>query len=265
MKLRLFALLILSILCACKKGLSEKTYIPRQLAANEDFNNYPKQSSDVLTIVGVTPSDAPGEAFQVKYKDTLIRVQPDEQDSTFVKDRFSLVEVINTQKTAVLAQLEGSLNAEAPFFLITVKDGKVEVVSLYRASQGAGDQGFTKGMMRIGKSAFLINNDYVVTPVNARVYLIPRQNEAERLQGHHFINSKDKKTLVFLLRDALYQVHYPTATVYSVPAPRKMNEKTEDAYKWIQKNYRWVKNGKGIEFLKYVDDDAIVDISSFKK
>ena len=265
MKLRLFTLLIISILYACKKGPLEQSYVPRQLNANEDFNNYPKQPSDVLTIIAAAPTGQGGEAFQVKYKDTLIKIQPDEKDKAFLKDRFGMVEVINTQKTAALVQLEGSLNAQAPFFLITLKDGKVDVVSLYRASNGAGDQNFTKGMTRIGKSAFLINNDFVVTPVNAKVYLIPRQHEEERLQGHHFMNSKDKKTLVFLLKDALYQVHYPTGTVYSVPAPKNIREKISDAYKWIQKNYIWVKNGKGIEFLKYVDDDAIVDISSFKK
>ncbi len=268
MKSKLYALLLLVCLYSCKNAPAEQSYVPRPLAENEDFNHYPKKPEDVLKVVlapaGEQMEADEKESFQVKFKDTLIRIQPDEKDKTFLKDRFSLADVVNTQKTCVLVQLEGSLKTEAPFFLISANIGKVEVVSLYRASNGAGDEQFTKGMVRVGKSGYLINNDVFVTTVNAKVYPIKRQNESERIQGQFFMQSKDKTTLVFLTHDAFYQVHYPTGSVYTAPLPKKAPKDISNVYKWIQNNYKWKKNGKGIEFLQYVDDNAIVDISEFK-
>ena len=268
MKTKLYALLLVVCLYACKEAPKEQSYVPRPLTENEDFNHYPKSPEDVFKVILAASPEQSGkdakESFQVKYKDTLIRIQPDEKDKTFLKDRFSLAEVVNTQKTCVLVQIEGSLKTEAPFFLITADQGKVEVVSLYRASNGANDQEFTKGMIRVGKSGYLINNDVFVTTVNARVYQIKRQNENERIQGKFFMQSKDKTTLVFLTQGAFYQVHYPTGSVYTAPIPRQAPKDMASIYKWIQNNYTWKKNGKGIEFLQYVDDNAIVDISEFK-
>ena len=269
MRNKLYALLLVVCFCACKNAPKEQSYVPRALSGNEDFNYYPRNPDDVFKVVLAAPGEQTGpeakESFQVKYKDTLIRIQPDEKDKTFLKDRFSLAEVVNTQKTCVLVQLEGSLKTEAPFFLLTTNNGKVEVVSLYRASNGAEDQQFTNGMIRVGKSGYLINNDVFVTTVNARVYQIPRQQENERIQGKFFMQSKDKTTLVFLTHDSFYQVHYPTGSVYTAALPKKAPKDMRNIYKWIQNNYTWKKNGKGIEFLQYVDDNAIVDISEFKK
>jgi len=268
MKIKLYALLLIACFYACKEAPKEQSYVPRSLAEQEDFNHYPKSPEDVFKVILASPSEQNGkdakETFQVKYKDTLIRIQPDEKDKTFLKDRFSLAEVVNTQKTCVLVQLEGSLKTEAPFFLITANNGKVEVVSLYRASNGANDETFTKGMIRVGKSGYLINNDVFVTTVNAKVYRIKRQNENERIQGKFFMQSKDKTTLVFLTDGAFYQVHYPTGSVYTATIPKKAPKDMAGLYKWIQNNYTWKKNGKGIEFLQYVDDNVIVHISEFK-
>lgn len=267
MKSKLFALLLVVTFYGCKDAPKEQSYVPRPLADNEDFNHYPKGADDVLKVFLAAPPEQTAttkETFQVKFKDTLIRIQPDEKDNTFLKDRFSLAEAVNTQKTCVLVQLEGSMKTEAPFFLITAKQGKVEVVSLYRASDGAEDQEFTKGMIRVGKSGYLINNDVFVTTVNAKVYPIKRQNENERIQGRFFMQSKDKTTLVFLTKGAFYQVHYPTGSVYTAPISKQAPKDIASIYKWIQNNYTWKKNGKGIEFLQYVDDNAIVDISEFK-
>ena len=269
MKFKFFALSIIICFCACKNNPKEQSFVPRALTGNEDFNHYPERPEDIFKVILASPGEQSDpkakESFQVKYNDTLIRIQPDEKDKSFLKDRFSLAEAVNTQKTAVLVQLEGSLKTEAPFFLLSAKSGKVDVVSLYRASNGAEDEAFTNGMIRIGKSGYLINNDVVVTTVNARVYQIPRQQENERIQGKFFMHSKDKKTLVFLTRDSFYQVHYPTGSVYSASLPKKAPKDIANIYKWIHNNYSWKKNGKGIEFLQYVDDNVIVDISEFKK
>jgi hypothetical protein len=269
MKIRLYALIIAVFLFSCKDTPKEKIYIPRPLKASEDFNNYPKNPQDVLKLVKVEAQaqnkDAAEETYSVRFRDSLVKIQPDEKDKTFLKDRFSLAEMVSTQQTAALVQLEGSVKAQAPFFLIAAKDDKLEVVSLYRASNGANDEQYAKGMIRVGRSGYLINNDYFVTTVNAKVYPIQRQNEEERIQGKFFLQSKDKMTLVFLTKDSFYQVHYPTGSVSSTPLPKKAPKSVENIYKFIQDNYRWVKNGKGIEFLQYVDADAIVDISEFKK
>jgi hypothetical protein len=269
MKIRLYALILAVFLYSCKETAKETIHVPRPLTANEDFNNYPKNPEDVLKLVKVESQvqnkGVPEEIYSVRFRDSLLKIQPDEKDKTFLKDRFSLAEMVSTQQTAALVQLEGSVKAQAPFFLITAKDGKVEVISLYRASKGANDEQYAKGMIRVGRSGYLINNDYFVTTVNAKVYPIQRQDEAERIQGQFFLQSKDKMTLVFLTKDSFYQVHYPTGSVSGTPLPKKAPKSVENIYKFIQDNYRWVKNGKGIEFLQYVDADAIVDISEFKK
>lgn len=265
MKTKYYALILSVFLFSCKDTPKEKILIPRPLVENEDFNSYPKDPEDVLKLVKavdqIHDQGVMNEINSVKFKDSLIRIQPDPKDKTFLKDRFALTEMVNTQQTCALVQLEGNQKAEAPFFLIAAKDGKAEVASLYRASNGADDERFTKGMIRVGKSGYLINNDYFITTVNAKVFPIKRQNENERIQGQYFMNSKDKTTLVFLTKDSFYQVHYPTGSVYNAPLPKKAPREVANIYKYIQDNYRWVKNGKGIEFLQYVDGDVIIDMT----
>jgi hypothetical protein len=264
MKTKFYALVLTIFLLACNESPKEKIYIPRPLTSKEDFNNYPKNPDDVLKLVKAQEqgdqSDH-GSASSLTFKDSLIKIQPDAKDKSFLKDRFALAELVNTQQTCALVQLKGSLKVQAPFFLIAAKDGKAEVISLYRPSNGALDQQFTKGMTRVGKSGYLINNDYFITTVNARVFPITRRNEEERIQGQYFMNSKDKTTLVFLTKDSFYQVHYPSGSVYNAPLPKKAPREVANIYKYIQDNYRWVKNGKGIEFLQYVDSDVIVDMT----
>jgi hypothetical protein len=265
MKTKFYALFLSVFLFACKEAPKEKICVPRPLTQNEDFNSYPKHPEDVLKLVRVEEQVQNNGGTKtlsgVTFKDSLMRIQPDAKDKTFLKDRFALAEMVNTQQTCALVQLEGSLKVQAPFFLIAAKDGNAEVISLYRASNGGNDQQFTKGMVRVGKSGYLINNDYFLTTVNAKIFPITRQNEEERIQGQYFMNSKDKTTLVFLTKDSFYQVHYPSGSVYNAPLPKKAPREVANIYKYIQDNYRWVKNGKGIEFLQYVDDDVIVDMT----
>jgi hypothetical protein len=262
MKNKLYVLMLCAFILSCKAGKPEKIIVPRTITANEDFNSYSDSKENALTIVEQVGKESTSKepTFSVKYGDTLIRIQPDKADSTFLKDRFSHAEYINTQKTSLLVQLSDSTGQVAPFYLINLKDGKIQAVSLYRASAGAKDVQYTKGMIRVGNSGYLVNNDFFVTLVNAKVYLIPRQVPKERIQGEFFLKSSDKTTFVFLVRGAFYQVNYPTGDVYVQPLPASAPTQIADVYKWVQDNFVWVKNAKGISFFKQTDPDKVIDM-----
>jgi hypothetical protein len=266
MKIQLYALLFSIFVCGCQDKQLTKTLITREISGNEDFNNYADKPENILTVVksvdnGNTGKNADaGELFTVKFRDTVLQIQPDTKDKDFVKDKFSLAEFVNTQKTALLVQLADETGLVAPFYLITLKGNKPEAVSLYRASKGNNDINVTKGMIRVGKSGYLINNDYFVTTVNAKVYVIPRQNQEERIQGQFFLKSDDKNTFVFLVPGAFYEVHYPTGDVFTQPLPKQAPKEISSVYKWVQDNFAWEKNGKGISFFKEVDQNKVVDM-----
>ncbi|MEJ5963154.1 hypothetical protein [Pedobacter immunditicola] len=272
MKTSLFALLFVAVvLVGCQDGEKEKTYLPRTLVAGEDFNSYAKNDETPFTVLKLTDADAlvpagegPEEIFTVKFRDTTVQVQPDEADKGNVKHRFSLAQFVNTQKTSLLVQIADSSNLVAPYYLLTLKNDQVEVVNLYRPSKGESDVEITKGMVRVGSSGYLINNDYFITNVNAKIYPLKRQNPEERIQGEYFMNSPDKKTFVFLMADAFYEVHYPTNETFIVPFNGAPSNKSA-LYAWVQSNFSWQKNNKGISFLKQnADDNRIIDIKEFK-
>ena len=266
MKNKLYALLLSVLILGCEAKKQEKVLIPRSISSNEDFNVYPKNEDNVLTVVrqsGQEDGDIgskPQEILSVKIGDTLIRIQPDKTDKNFITDKFAMAEFVNTQKTALLVQVSDSTGEVAPYYLITLKDGKPEAVSLYRPSTGANDRKYTKGMIRVGSSGYLINNDFFVTTVNAKVYVLPRQHPQERIQGEFFLKSADKNTFVFLVPGAFYQVNYPTGDVFTQPLPKTAPKEITNIYKWVQDNFVWVKNGKGVSFFKQMDQDKVVDM-----
>jgi hypothetical protein len=266
MRNKLYALLLSVLILGCEAKKAEKVLVPRTISSNEDFNVYPKNEVNVFSVVRLSAQEdaTSGQQSQdilgVKFGDTLIRIQPDKTDKNFITDKFSIAEFVNTQKTAVLVQASDSTGLVAPFYLITLKDDKPEVVSLYRASTGAGDQKFTKGLFRVGSSGYLINNDFFVTNVNAKVYVLPRQHPQERIQGEFFLKSADKNTFVFLVPGAFYQVNYPTGDVFTQPLPKTAPKEITNIYKWVQDNFVWVKNGKGVSFFKQIDQDKVVDM-----
>ena len=266
MKHKFYALLLSVLILGCEAKKEEKILIPRTISSNEDFNAYPKDEANALKVVRYSEADNAGapdkeqEILAVKYGDTLIRIQADKANKDFISDKFVLAEFVNTQKTAVLVQVYDSTGLVAPFYLITLKDNKPEVVSLYRPSTGANDQNITKGMFRVGKSGYLINNDFFITNVNAKVYVLPRQHPQERIQGEFFLKSADKNTFVFLVPHAFYQVNYPTGDVFTQPLPKTAPKEISNVYKWVQDNFVWVKNAKGISFFKQIDQDKVVDM-----
>jgi hypothetical protein len=266
MRNKLYALILSVVIFGCQAKKLEKTLVPRTISTNEDFNYYAENKESALAIVKSADEKVESESkdgkqtFAIKCGDTLIRIQPDPSDKNFVSDNFAAAEFVNTQKTAVLVEAVHAKGMVGPIYLITLKDGKPEVVSLYRPSTGANDIRFTKGMVRVGSSGYLVNNDFFVTTVNAKVYLIPRQRPQERIQGDLFLKSNDKTTFVFLVQGAFYQVNYPTGDVYTEPLPETAPKDLSNVYKWVQDNYAWVKNAKGISFFKQIDQNKVIDM-----
>lgn len=273
MKLKLYAPLLLAVLLGCQKKENEKTYVSRVLSANESFNEFQKNNGDSLVIYGSNETDSlqgdneeKDQKLRVKFGDTIVRVQTNAKNKGISADRFASAQFLNTQKTCLLVQLSDSTGLVAPFYLIVIKDNKLEVVSLFRASTGQDDERFTKGMTKVGRSGYLINNDFFITTVNAKAYLIKRQNPEERIQGLYFLNSPDKRTLAFLVSSSLYQVHYPTGTVFTQPLSSKAPTTPSALFGWIQSNFYWEKDAKGISFLKEnPDEDRVIDIKDFHK
>ncbi|SEB05602.1 hypothetical protein [Pedobacter hartonius] len=269
MKFILSAFLIVTVLVSCQNKETEKIYSPRSLATQEDLNQFEKGDENALTIVKHTAEDAgadSAEIFGVKFRDTTINIQTGASDRNAATGKFALAEFLNSQKTSLLVQIADQSGLTAPFYIISIKNGKLDVVSIYRPSSGKEDKRFTKGLSRIGRSGYLINNDFFISTVNVKVYPIRRQHPHERIQGLHFINSADKKTLVFLVSSSLYQVNYPTGEVYTQPLSSKMPKNAAEVFSWIQKNYSWQTDAKGVSFLrKNKDDNRIIDIREFKK
>jgi len=264
MKLKLYPLVFLAALLGCQQKENVKTYIPRALTANENFIQS-ENSKNALTIqYDSTGNEAQAQKiFSVKLKDTTIQIQTgsSKKDAT---DKFSFAEFVNTEKTCILVQAADKSGLVAPFYLIYLNDNKLDVISIYKASHGAQDVRFTKGLTKIGRSGYLINNDFVITTVLTKIYPIKRQDPAERIQGLYFVTSPDKHTLVFLVGSSLYEVNYLTNEVFTQPLS-KIPKEPEAIFKWIEDHYSWQASGKETYFLKAnADDNRIIDISQFK-
>lgn len=266
MKNTFYALILSIILFSCQQNKEHSTtYTPRLLTATESFNNYNSTGDSALTLVKYdAEKDAKNETYSLKFRDTTVRIQTDKADTSSIKDRFSFAQFVNTQKTSVLVQLADASGLTAPVYLISLKDNKLEVVSLYRASEGKEDRRFTEGITKVGRDGYLVNNDFFVTNVNSKVYLVKRQQPNERIQGVFFLKSPDKYTLAFLVQSSLYQVHYPTGETFSQALNIKVPKQMNDIYDWVQSNFVWQKAKSGASFLKENDSDRIVDIKEFK-
>jgi hypothetical protein len=261
MKITLYALFLSVVLFGC--GSSEKNYKAKPFAASNDFNVFPKSKKNVLTILKTdSGAVAAADRFAIQYKDTTIIV---DDAPNAAAQKFIVASFINTQKTAVLVQVANDAGKMAPFYIISVNDGKTEVVSLNKPSKGAEDKKYTNGLEELTRSNILVNNDFFITTINSRVYPIKRQNPDERIQGKFFMYSSDKTTLAFLTANSLYQVNTATGETFNLPLPAALINEPETLVGNIQRDYTWVANANGTSFLKKnADDDRIVDIKEFK-
>ncbi|WP_316806960.1 hypothetical protein [Pedobacter agri] len=262
MKNTIIAFFLSIFLFSCS-GKLEKTLTSKPFTDQDDFNEFPKFKDKILTIEDVydkNPDSSGG--FSVKLKDTTLYVQ---EGSKPVAHKFREARFVNSQKTAVLVQIEDGAGSLSPFYIITLKDGVPNAVTLNIASNGKGDKDFAKGLQEITRTTLVVNNDFVVATVRGKVYQINRKNPNELIQGNFILYSSDKTTLVFAVKDGLYQVNYLTGETLNLPVPASvLNSAT--MVNEIQQNYSWEKNSRGTSFLKEnPDDDRIIDISEFKK
>lgn len=262
MKTTLLALLVSVTFFACN-GKLEKTLNVKEFTNNEDFNQYPKLKDKVLIIEDVAAGspDSAG-SYTVKFKDTSLYVQDQKKP---LATKFREARFINSQKTAVLVQIEDGAGIYSPFYVISLNEGQVTAVSLSKPSSGKGDKDFAKGLQEITRTTLVVNNDFVVATVRGKVYPIKRKNPAELIQGNFILYSADKGTLVFALENSLYQVNYITGETLNLPVPAGVLQ-SANMVNQIQQDYAWEKNARGTAFLKAKpDDNRIVDISEFKK
>ncbi|MDN3586308.1 hypothetical protein QWY86_06490 [Pedobacter aquatilis] len=254
-----YLLLLSVILFSCSESKLEKTVKAKAFTGDENFNTTPNGKKDILTFSKVDSSNVQAITYNVKYRDTVIVIQNDPKPivSIFKQPRF-----LNTQKTAAIVQVADSSGLVAPYYIISSRNGQIEVTKLDRPSSGANDSKITKGLEELSLSIFLLNNDYVVTIINGRVYPVKRQNDAERIQGRFILYSEDKTTLVFATKTTLYQTNYKTGESVDL----KVNEKllAPENMANFNNNFTWYKNANGTSFLKESDPDKIVDLSEFK-
>lgn len=260
MKTTLLALFLSITLLACKPGSNEKTYTPRALMADESFNEFPKSKDEILTIVKTDSGKVDLSAIQ--FKDTTVSIKKDPKP---LANKFTDARYLNSQKTAVLVQVADGSGLVSPFYIILLKSGKLEVIDLDRPSNGKNDRTVTKGIEEMSRTSFIVNNDFLITSVNGKVYPIKRQVPDERIQGKFFMYSGDRTTLVFLTANSLYQVNYQTGETLVLPVDANLLNQPETLIGNIQQGYSWVKNNRGTSFLiKNPDEDRVVDIKEFK-
>lgn len=270
MKTIFYALLASVVFTACQGNKENAVaYTPRVLTATEKFNYYPETKGDTLALVAAAGEKegeaAATEAFNVKYMDTVIQVQTNPDDKASANGKFSSAEYVNTQKTTLLVQIADNSGLQAPVYLITIIDKKPQVISLYRPSKGAEDKKYTKGIIKVGRDGYVVNNDFFVTNVNAKAFLIKRQNEEERIQGDFMVKSPDKQTLAFLCAKSFFQVHYPTGKTYNQPIKSVPTTTGNELFAWVTENFKWDRTKEGISFLIPNDNDRIVELREFKK
>ena len=263
MKTTFYAIILSLVFIGCKQGQLEKNYQARAFSTSDDFNGFSKSKQDVLNIVSTDSVKANDTSFySVKFKDTTIAI---EDNKKVLGSKLAIAKFINTQKTAMLVQVAGKTGSVAPFYIISLKDGKPEVVSLARPSTGKSDQKFTIGLEELTlTSVMMVNNDFIITTVNSRVFPLKREKPDERIQGKFFMLSPDRNTVAFLTDSSIYQVNYMSGMTLTQPIPSKILSQPESINQQIQQNYSW-QDSKGISFLKpAADDNRIVDISEFK-
>ncbi len=250
---KIIYLFILSLLLLrCTEKEIEKTYPTRMISQGETFNDYPSEKDSTITFNPKTEKKGnqfganPKAWYQIKFGDTIVRIQTDKNNPSITNGKFIRGKFMNTQKTCLLAQIADSSGLKAKFYLIALKNHQLSITALTRPSESPGSIKYM-GLIDLGSQGFLINNEFLLGFVNAKVYFLKRQNSDEPIQGQYAMSSSDKSTLVFLQPSSLYQVNYPTEE--SLTLPLKVDARQAGIFMYIYEHYVWKTKRPGIMFL----------------
>jgi len=230
----------------------EQVYIPHIINPGETFNDYPSEKDSSITFImhrekeGKTLGANPKIWYQVKFGDTVVRIQTKKQDPNYSNGKFIQGRFMNTQKTTLLAQIADDLGFKAKFYFISLRNHQLTVTELKRQTEEEGNPDGI-GLIHLGGEGYLLNNDFLINPVNAKVYFLKRENPEKRIQGRYLMKSPDEGTLVFLRPSSLYQVNYQNDESYSVPF--RIDPTQPGLYMHIQENYIWKTKRPGLSFL----------------
>jgi hypothetical protein len=250
---KLLYLLTIAFVASCAADETvEKVYIPHIINPGETFNEYPSEKDSTITFnvhhekEGKPLGANPKVWYDVKFGDTIIKIQPNKADPSYSNGKFIRGKFMNTQRTSLLVQIADGFDLRAKFYLISLKNHQLNVTELRRPTTKEGNLNFI-GLVHLGSEGYLINNDFVINTVNSKVYFLKRENPDERIQGQYLLKSPDKGTLVFMRPSSLYQVNYQNDESLSVPF--KIDPTQPSLYMYIQENYVWKSQKPGLSFL----------------
>jgi hypothetical protein len=250
---KLLYLLTIALMGSCAANETvEKVYIPHMINPGETFNEYPSEKDSAITFnvhhekSGKQVGANPKIWYDVKFGDTVVKIQPNKEGANYTNGKFIRGKFMNTQKTSLLVQIADDFGLRAKFYLISLKNHQLSVTELRRPTTQEGDLNYI-GLIQLGSEGYLINNDFVINPVNSKVYFLKRENPEERIQGQYLLKSQDKGTLVFMRASSLYQVNYQNDEAMTVPFG--IDPGQPGLYMYIQENYVWKMKKPGLSFL----------------
>jgi hypothetical protein len=250
---KLLYLLAIALLGSCAaKETVEKVYVPHLIDPGETFNEYPSEKDSAITFnahqekEGKPVGANPKVWYQVKFGDTIVKIQTNKADPDYSNGKFIRGKFMNTQRTSLLAQIADGFGLRAKFYLISLRNHRLIVTELRRPTTKEGDLNYI-GLIHLGSEGYLINNDFLINPVNSKVYFLKRENADERIQGQYLLKSPDKGTLVFMKPSSLYQVNYQNDE--SLIVPFNFDATQPGLYMYIQENYVWKSKRPGLSFL----------------
>lgn len=230
----------------------EKVYIPHVINPGETFNEYPSEKDSAITFNAHEEKEGkpiganPIKWYDVKFGDTVVKIQTNKSDPAKTNGKFIRGKFMNTQRTSLLVQIADEFNYRAKFYLISLKNHELSIAELQRPTTQEGDLKYI-GLIHLGSEGYIINNDFIINPVNSKVYFLKREFPEERIQGQYLLKSPDKGTLVFLRPNTLYQVNYQNDEAMTVPFG--VDPTQPGLYIYIQENYVWKEKRPGISFL----------------
>ena len=248
------------MLLSCGKTEKTQIYVPEIIKPKQNFNDSYSEKDSILRFTrhdeagGKALGENPKTWYGVTFGDTVVKIQTVKSSPASARHKFLRGKFMNTQKTTLLVQVADTFGLQAKFYIIALKDHRLQVTELVRPARYENKN--TIGLAYVGRDGLLINNDFFMTFVNAKLYFLKRQYDDERIEGQFFMKSDDKQTLVFLQPAALYQVNY--SANQSTTTPLSVDPRKPGLHLYIQENFVWKADSFGVSFLKQDKNELAV-------